>query len=111
MTFTVRNPAPALSGLSPNSATAGEPAFTLIITGTDLVDDSTVYWNEMALTTTFVSTTQLTAMIPAANIAVEGIFSVTVANPGPGGGMSNAMLFTVTGTPSHLVYLPFVVRN
>jgi hypothetical protein len=44
-------------------------------------------------TTTFVSSTQLTAAIPAANIASAGTAQVKVFNPTPGGGASNAQTF------------------
>ena len=40
-------------------------------------------------TTTFVSETQLTAAIPAIDIAIAGKFTVTVFTPAPGGGPSD----------------------
>ena len=46
-------------------------------------------------TTTFVSATQLTAAIPAADIATAGTASVTVVKPAPGGGTSAAQTFTI----------------
>src|SRR6185295_10089018 len=49
-------------------------------------------------TTTFVSSTQLTAAIPASDIANVGTASVTVVNPAPGGGTSNALTFTILST-------------
>ena len=51
-------------------------------------------WNGGSRTTTFVSASQLTAAIPAADIAVAGTAQVTVANPD--GGLSNALPFTTT---------------
>ena len=47
-----------------------------------------------ARTTTFVGATQLTAAIPASDIAAAGTAQVRVANPG--GGTSNALTFTIT---------------
>jgi Domain of unknown function (DUF1929)/Glyoxal oxidase N-terminus/Kelch motif len=91
--------APSLTSLSPNSATAGGPAFTLTVNGSNFVSGSVVQWNGAARTTTFVSATQLTAAIPATDIATAGTAQVTVANPG--GGTSNALTFTInTGTPA-----------
>jgi Domain of unknown function (DUF4082)/Galactose oxidase-like, Early set domain/IPT/TIG domain/Kelch motif len=96
-TFTVTSaPAPTLSALSPNSAQAGSPAFTLTVTGTNFVSGATVKWNGAARTTTFGSATQLTAAIPATDVAAAGTAQVTVANPG--GGTSSALAFTVTST-------------
>ena len=59
-------------GLSPTSAVAGGPAFTLTITGERFAQGSTVLWVRTPLATTFVSATQLTASVPAALIADRG---------------------------------------
>ena len=59
---------------------------------------SVVRWNGATRTTTFVSATQLTAAIPAADVAAAGTASVTVQNPPiPGGAGSNTLTFTITG--------------
>src|SRR6185295_629608 len=55
-------------------------------------------------TTTFVSSTQLTAAIPASDIATVGTANVTVVNPAPGGGTSNALTFTILSTLSCETY-------
>ena len=93
--FTVNNPAPTLSSISPISATAGGAAFTLTLAGTNFVSGSVVRWNGANRTTSYVTSTQLTAAIPAADIATAGTFPVTVFNPTPGGGTSGAKNFTV----------------
>jgi uncharacterized protein (TIGR03437 family) len=92
------NPLPALSSLSPNSASAGSPAFVLTVNGTNFVNGAVVRWNTSDRTTTFVSATQLTAQITAADVAAQGSGSVTVFNPAPGGGLSNALTFSITAT-------------
>lgn len=92
------NPAPALISINPNSATAGASAFTLTANGSNFISGSTINWNGTALTTTFVSSTQLTATVPAANVAAAGSASVTVFTPAPGGGTSTATNFTISGT-------------
>ena len=56
---------------------------------------SVVRWNGQNRTTTFVSATQLTAAIPAADIAAAGSAPVTVRNSD--GADSSALLFTITG--------------
>ena len=93
---TVNNLAPVLSGISPSSATAGAPAATLTVNGSNFVSSSTVNWNGAARATAFVSPTQLNATIPATDIAAAGMASVTVVNPAPGGGTSAAAAFTIT---------------
>jgi hypothetical protein len=87
------NPPPSLSTLSPSSAVAGGAAFTLTVTGSNLVNGSAVQWNGAARTTAFVSATQLTAQIPANDIAAAGTASVTVLNENL---VSNALPFTIT---------------
>ena len=89
------NPVPVTSGISPNAATAGDPGFTLTVDGTGFVAGSVVRWNGADRTTTFISSTQLQAAIPATDIASSGTATVTVFNPAPGGGLSNAQGFTI----------------
>jgi len=93
--FTINNPAPSITSLSPASATAGGAAFTLSVTGTNFLGTSTVQWNGSTRTTTFVSSTQLTAAIPASDIATAGTAQVKVFNPAPGGGLSNSLSFQI----------------
>lgn len=86
--------APVLTSLNPSAAAAGSPALTLTVNGTNFVSSSTVRWNGSNRTTTFVSSSQLTAAIPATDVASPGTATVTVANPG--GSTSNALTFTVS---------------
>ena len=64
--------------------------------GSNFVSGYGVRWNGEDRTTTFVSATQLTAAITAADIAAPGTASVTVQNQG---GASNALPFTITADP------------
>ena len=100
-TFTVitPNPAPTITGLTPNTAVAGSPNLSLTVTGTGYVSGSVVYFNGVALATTFGSATSLTATIPASALTTAGAYNVTVVNPAPGGGTSAPATFTVT-TPA-----------
>src|SRR5690349_16203184 len=77
------------TSLSPTSATAGAAGFSLTVNGTNFISSSVVQWNGVTLTTSYVSATQLTATVPAANVASQGTATVTVVNPPPGGGTSN----------------------
>ena len=92
-----QNPAPTLTGISPTTANAGGPAFTLTATGTNFVASSKVRWSGQDLTTVFVSATQLTASVPANLIATGGTVPVTVFTPTPGGGVTAPQTFTITG--------------
>ncbi|MFB3906035.1 MAG: prolipoprotein diacylglyceryl transferase family protein [Acidobacteriota bacterium] len=93
------NPVPAVTSLSPGSATAGGPAFTLTVNGADFVSGAEVHWNGAARSTTFVSANQLTASVPASDTATAGTATVTVLNPAPGGGLSNGVAFAVSPAP------------
>jgi hypothetical protein len=95
------NPVPVLTALSPTSVGAGSGAFTLTLTGSSFVSGSVAYFGPTALTTTFVSSTQLTATVPASLVTTAGSANVTVVNPAPVGGTSGAVAFAITsGTSS-----------
>ena len=93
--FNVVNPGPKLTAISPSNLDAGGGDFTLTVDGTDFIGDSVVYWNGSSRTTTYVNGGQLTATIPAADITAGGESQVTINTPAPGGGNSNAAMFTV----------------
>ncbi|MGD0000909.1 MAG: DUF3466 family protein, partial [Bryobacteraceae bacterium] len=73
---------PNLTGLRPATAAPGGASFLLTVTGTNFLPSATVNWNleffSMALATTYVSATQLTASVPASLIATPGMAIVTV---------------------------------
>jgi hypothetical protein len=94
------NPVPAISGLVPDSAQAGGPAFTLTVEGSGFVTGSVVRWNGANRPTTFVSATQLQAAVPATDIEAAGTATVTVFNPAPGGGTSNPQSFSIVSAPT-----------
>jgi YVTN family beta-propeller protein len=94
------NPTPTVISISPNSVAAGAAAFTLTVSGTNYVTGSMIVFGGSALATTFVSSTELNASIPASSIAAAGDSTVTVTNPAPGGGASNSITFTVFGIAS-----------
>ena len=93
--FTVNNPVPGITGLSPSSATAGAAAQMLTINGTGFLSSSTVNYNGAAHTATYVSASQLSITLTAADQAAAGTYAVVVTNPAPGGGASNTLNFTV----------------
>jgi hypothetical protein len=72
--------------LVPDAVAPGGAAFVLTLNGSGFVSGSVVRWNGSALATTFVSGSQLKASVPASDVLQPGTASVTVVNPGPGGG-------------------------
>ena len=85
-----------ISSLMPASARPGGSDFILTVNGSNFVSGATAQWGTTALTTTFVSATQLTAVVAAAQIATAGAVAITVVNTGPIS--SSAATFTVTKT-------------
>ena len=97
--FTVVYPAPAVGSLSPSTTVMGGAAFTLTVNGSGFVPASTINWGGAPLITSYVSATQLSATVPASDIAAAGNFAVTVTTPAPGGGTSSAVTFAVSTPP------------
>jgi photosystem II stability/assembly factor-like uncharacterized protein len=105
LVFTTLNPAlNFVPGISPSSATAGSSDIALTVVGLASSGpipegfslSSQVLWNGTPLQTQFVSTTQLTATVPATLLASPGNALVAVYNPPPGGGTSSSATFTIS---------------
>jgi subtilisin family serine protease len=80
------NPAPTVTSVSPTTVPLDGPSYTLTVNGTGFVPTSVVTFNLYDQPTTYVSSTELTAQIPAQSIAqVISSTYVWVTNPAPGG--------------------------
>lgn len=88
---------PSVSGLSPGSWPAGGSAFNLTVDGENFSAGASVRFNGATRPGVLQGTTRLIVYIPPGDIAAPGTASVTVENPGPEGGASNALPFAVTG--------------
>jgi hypothetical protein len=89
---TLWNPIPVLSSISPTSANTG--SITLTVTGSSFISGAQILLNNSPLSTTFVSSTQLTATGTA---STAGTFPVAVENPNPGSATSPTLDFQVNG--------------
>jgi hypothetical protein len=97
----VQNPVPTVSAILPSEIAVGYASpLTLTLSGSGFISSSIVDWQSTALATTYVSSSELTATIPASDFATKGSFPITVVNPAPGGGTSTAMTFEVLAAPS-----------
>ena len=116
------NPIPLLNlPLVPDAAAPGGAGFTLTVNGAGFLSGATVNFNGTALATTFVNSGQLTAVVPAADIASAGTASISVVNPSPGGFSSNPLSFSIatpepsvsfseaTGSPFGTIYAPLAM--
>lgn len=90
-----------IKSISPATVDAGGPAFTLIVKGVGFLSDASVAWNGAALTTTFVSASEMKAAVPAALIANKGTAHITVQNTD--GSSSNSKTLTILLTTLKLV--------
>lgn len=105
------NPVPSIVPPSPSAAAPGGAAFTLTVQGANFVSGAVVNWNGSPRSTTFVSTTELTAAILATDIATQGTATVTVTNPVPGGGISNQEFFSIVPPASRISFGSYTVTN
>jgi uncharacterized protein (DUF1800 family) len=96
---TLQNPVPTIVSVTPPALTVG--AFTLNIIGTNFVNGAVVKFGSTALTTSFVSSTQLTAS-GTATAAQAGNVPVTVTNPNPGSAVSNAVIVVLSVPNSNI---------
>jgi VCBS repeat protein/putative Ig domain-containing protein len=90
------NPVPFISlPLAPDAVAPGSAGFTLTVNGAGFLPGATVNFNGAALSTTLVNSRQLTAVVPSTDIASAGTATITVTNPSPGGGRSNALFLSI----------------
>lgn len=89
-------PAPVLARLSQNAQAAGlTTPLELSVFGGDFLPQSVIRFNNNDRTTTFVNSTQLKTTLQPADFASAADNKITVFTPGPGGGTSAELSFTV----------------
>ena len=91
--------APVVKTLTPATANAGDPAFTLSVSGSNFLSSTVVRWNGQNRPTTFIDSGHLTVQIPAADLATIGRASVMAFNAAAGGGVSNSTMFLIGTGP------------
>ncbi len=111
--FTVLDPVPGITSISPTSTTVGTNGFVLTVNGSNFLSGANgtlVLFNTIPLPASAVtvqSPTVLTVAVPASNLTTAQVISVDTFNPQPGGGFDtnptpptltvNAVSFTVSG--------------
>jgi hypothetical protein len=88
--------------LSPGQKAPGAPAFTLTVYGTGFASDAVVNWNGAPLVTTFKTSEELQASVPASNVAKAQTALVTVTNGS--GIVSNVDYFQVVKNAYPVAY-------
>jgi uncharacterized protein (DUF1800 family) len=88
--LSVLNPIPVLNTVTPTALSEGST--TVTVTGSQFVYGAKILWNGAAVSTTYVSPTQLVASIAAPK---PGSFPLSVSNPDPGSTTTKTIPVTV----------------
>jgi hypothetical protein len=109
--LSIQTSSSVLTFVSPSAASVGGQGFTITANGAGFTAGSLILWNGTALTTTLVSNVQLTAPVPASDLATAGTVQVAVQIPGSATSptsnvnstttteISNVVLFTIGAAP------------
>jgi trimeric autotransporter adhesin len=93
-------PVPTLTAINPITATAGSNALTLTVTGRDFTGQPTVFWNGSPLLTTLISGAQVSAQVPASDLASVNQAAITASNGTTPSPSSNSLPFSVNPAPA-----------
>lgn len=110
LNITVAAVSPTIASATPNSILAGSTDTTITITGTNFYTASVAMIGTTALSTTYVSSTQLTAIIPAANLTSLGWLALSVHTPSAPSASATIAIpvaMTLALNVNHIVYDPY----
>jgi hypothetical protein len=100
------NPVPVVATVDPGALDVGSTSLEITLRGEGFVRESVVRVSRPSLPgaaaprdTTYVSSGELRVVLESADVAEEGSLSLTVFNPGPGGGSSDPMPLEVVQPP------------
>ena len=90
---------PVLTGITPASVIAGGPGFTISVTGKNFAQGDTVEWGSTPLSSTFVSSTAMSAQVPNQLISYPTSDTIIVQPPVPYS-LNFGTTITVAAAPS-----------
>ena len=96
--FTVHHPAPELTSLAPDFATAGDGDVSLLLTGQNFSASSSVLWNGVVLDSSYLGATQLRAIVPASFIYSVSKANLAVTNADGSSGLLPFQIYPRTDT-------------
>jgi hypothetical protein len=106
LSFQVVSNTPSITSINPTIVATGSDAFTLTVTGRGFASTARVRINNEAVqSTTFVSETQLTAVIPEDELNTARNLNITVLNPAPINRSSNTVQLAVSNNVSPTITL------
>ena len=106
LSFEVRAPKPEITGLRQPTTPAGQPGFEVLIDGTGFIDSSVVSYGGSTRPARRIGTGTLAIGLTEADLWRAGVFPIVVTNAGPGGGVSAAASFTITGSTPRIRSIP-----
>jgi len=105
------SPTPVATSINPAAVLSGSNDTTITVMGSGFTDASAVLVGGTQVSTSYVSPTQLSAVVPAAQLASLGWNTVSVSNPAPGGGISASLPLSIYSViaagANHIVYDPY----
>ena len=111
ITGSAYNPAPTIASVTPAAILAGSSDTEITVSGSGFMSASSILVGGTPLTTTAVSSTNLTATVPAADLATLGWTTVSVSTPAPGGGNSVALPLSIFNVipvdANHILFDPY----
>ncbi|HEY3330086.1 MAG TPA: IPT/TIG domain-containing protein [Capsulimonadaceae bacterium] len=86
---------PTITAIDPDSLIAGTGPINITVSGSQFLTSAAIAINGVTTSTTYLSSTSLSATLPAALVSTAGTLSVTVVNLPPFGAVSNAILLPI----------------
>ncbi len=99
MDFEVRNIAPVITSLTPDSVLRGSPSTMVVLRGQHFVSGTTVSVNGVARAVGVMDSTTIQMSVTPTDAATLGTLQVRAINPGPGGGPSSPLPVRVVIPP------------
>lgn len=93
--FTVNNPLPVVSSITPAEVMEDSPATVITIHGSGFVSGADVYLNGQAITVNSYTYSSITVTVSPSMLKEAGEYPLIVQNPPPGGGLSNEAVLAV----------------
>ena len=89
------NPKPAITSVSPSCVAAGSLEQPVTVVGSGFLPGSVANWNGFGRTTSYIGGGALAMNLTTGDRAAVGTGVITVVNPSPGGGTSNAVTLPI----------------
>ena len=100
------NASPVVTQVVPQMIPAGSSATVITVDGAGFAPGSSILWNGQPISTTFVSSGQMTASIDSSLVQQLGWAQISVQNPAPGGGQAAGLpmyIYKLLDVPANVI--------